>query len=157
MMDQPFKTTIENLSDLAGYVGKEIGLSEWVILDQESVNAFGKLTKDEQWIHTDIEKSKQYSPYKTTIAHGFYILSLASHFAESTIAIKGVKMGVNYGLDKVRFISGAPVGAKLRARMTLMEYEPQDAGAKYKLNVVFELEGHEKPACVAEWIGVAYV
>lgn len=156
-MDKAYKTTFENLSDLEQHTGKEIGLSEWVMLDQQSVNAFGKLTKDEQWIHTDIEKSRQYSPYKTTIAHGFYILSLASYFAESTIAIKGVKMGVNYGLDKVRFISGVPVGARLRARMTLMEYEPLEGGGKYKLNVVFELEGHEKPACVAEWIGVAYV
>ncbi|MCR9288572.1 MAG: MaoC family dehydratase [Bacteroidetes bacterium] len=157
MTDTPYKTTFDHLTDMQDYVGKEIGLSDWLTIDQESVNSFAKLTKDEQWIHIDVEKSAKYSPYKTTIAHGFFVLSLASHFSYECIAFKDVGMGVNYGLDKVRFTNATPVGAKIRGRISLMEYEPKEGGAKYKLKLVMELEGQEKPACVAEWIGIAYV
>ena len=139
------------------YVGKEIGLSDWLTIDQESVHSFAKLTKDEQWIHIDVEKSAKYSPYKTTIAHGFFVLSLASHFSYECIAFKDVGMGVNYGLDKVRFTNATPVGAKIRGRISLMEYEPKEGGAKYKLKLIMELEGQEKPACVAEFVARAYV
>ena len=156
MTDTAYKTTFDSLADMQEYVGKEIGLSDWLTVDQESVNTFAKLTKDEQWIHIDVERSTKYSPYKTTIAHGFFVLSFASHFAESCMAIKDVKMGVNYGLDRVRFTSATPVGAKIRGRISLLEYEIKDGGAKYKLKLVMELAGQEKPACIAEWIGVAY-
>ena len=138
------------------YIGKEIGLSEWLTIDQETINGFAKLTKDEQWIHVDVEKSAKYSPYKTTIAHGFLVLSLASHFSYECLAFKDVGMGVNYGLDKVRFTNATPVGAKIRGRISLMEYETKEGGAKYKLKLVMELDGQEKPACIAEWIGLAY-
>lgn len=156
MTDTPYKTTFNHLTDMQEYIGKEIGLSDWLTIDQESVNAFAKLTKDEQWIHIDVEKSAKYSPYKTTIAHGFFVLSLASHFSYECIAFKDVGMGVNYGLDKVRFTNATPVGANIRGRISLMEYEPKEGGAKYKLKLVMELEGQEKPTCVAEWIGIAY-
>lgn len=138
------------------YLGREIGLSEWMMIDQASVNAFAKLTKDEQWIHVDPERAAKYSPYQTTIAHGFLVLSYASHFARECMTLKGVVMGVNYGLDKVRFTNAVPVGAKIRGRISLLDYEGRAGGAKYKLNVIIELEGQEKPACVAEWIGMAF-
>ena len=156
MTDTSYRTTFDQLEDMQQYIGKEIGLSDWLTIDQETINGFGKLTKDEQWIHTDIEKSAKHSPYKTTIAHGFLVLSLASHFSFECMGFKDVGMGVNYGLDKVRFINAAPVGAKIRGRISLMEYEAISGGAKYKLKLVMELEGGEKPACIAEWIGLAY-
>ena len=156
MIDTPFKTTFNHLADMQAYIGKEIGLTDWLTIDQESINTFAKVTKDEQWIHIDVEKSKKYSPYKTTIAHGFFVLSLASHFAYESMAFKDVGMGVNYGLDKVRFVNATPVGSKIRGRIFLMDYEPKEGGAKYKMKLIMELEGQEKPACVAEWIGIAY-
>ena len=90
------KTELKNIRDLRKYVGKQIGLSDWFKIKQADINAFAKLTHDEQWIHTDLEKSKKYSPYKTTVAHGFYVLSLATKFVYETFNIKSVKMGVNY-------------------------------------------------------------
>ena len=156
MTDTSYKTTFEHLEDMQDYIGKEIGLSDWLTIDQETINGFAKLTKDEQWIHVDVEKSAIHSPYKTTIAHGFLVLSLASHFSYECLAFKDVGMGVNYGLDKVRFTNATPVGAKIRGRISLMEYETKEGGAKYKLKLVMELDGQEKPACIAEWIGLAY-
>ena len=99
------KTELNNIQDLEKYVGKEIGITDWFQITQDDINSFAKLTHDEQWIHTDIEKSKKYSPYKTTVAHGFFILSLSIKFIYETFNIKSVKMGVNYGLDRVRFMS----------------------------------------------------
>lgn len=156
MKTTPYKTAFKTLTDMKDSVGKEIGLSHWIDIVQKDVNVFAKVTKDEQWIHIDPEKCAEYSPYKKPIAHGFLVLSYASHFAEDCISFEGVKMGVNYGLDKVRFTSATPVGAKLRGRLSLMEFEQIQGGAKYKLKVVMELEGQEKPACIAEWIGIAY-
>ena len=138
------------------YVGKEIGLSNWLDIVQGDINTFATLTKDEQWIHIDAEKCAKYSPYKKPIAHGFLVLSYASHFAEDCMALENVSMGVNYGLDKVRFTNATPVGAKLRGRLSLMEFETIKGGAKYKLKIIMELQGQEKPACIAEWIGIAY-
>lgn len=157
MTNTAYYTTFERLADMQDYLGREIGLSEWLVIDQETVDGFARLTRDEQWIHVDPERSAKYSPYKTTIAHGFLVLSFASHFARECMVLKSVGMGVNYGLDKVRFTHAVPVGARIRGRISLLEYENRESGAKYKLNVIIELEGEEKPACVAEWIGVAYL
>ncbi len=155
-MDNAYKTTFDSLAEVESFVGKEVGISEWMTVDQESVNAFGKLTGDEQWIHVNPEKSSKFSPYKTTIAHGFYVLSMASRMLKQCMSIEGLAMGVNYGLDRVRFVNAVPIGSNLRARISLVEFEAIDRGAKYKMNVIFELEGQEKPACVAEWIALAY-
>lgn len=156
MINTPYKTTFENLEDMKNHIDKEIGLSEWLTIDQETIDGFAKLTRDEQWIHVDVERSVKYSPYKTTIAHGFLVLSMASHFSSECIAFKDVGMGVNYGLDKVRFTNATPVGAKIRGRISLMECIVKGSRAKYKLKLVIELHGQEKPACIAEWIGLAY-
>ena len=152
----PYQTKIARLSELKHYVGKELGLTEWVEITQEMINQFGELTGDTQWIHVDVEKSKQYSPYKTTVAHGFMILSMASKFGYETCVIEDIAMGLNYGLDKVRIPSATPVGSWVRGRVSLMDVEEFEGGAKYKVNMIFEIKGQEKPAVVAEFIAMGY-
>ncbi|MEM9885582.1 MAG: MaoC family dehydratase [Bacteroidota bacterium] len=156
MSSTSYKTTFQQASELKAYTGKEIGLSSWITIDQAAIDTFAQLTKDEQWIHIDPEKSAQYSPYKTTIAHGFMVLSFVSHFSYECFEIKNIGMGLNYGLDKVRFMNAVPVNSRIRGRISLLEYEAKEKGAKYKFKVIIELEGQEKPACVAECIGVIY-
>lgn len=150
------KTRLKNLSELTEFVGKPIGVSEWIDITQDMINDFAKLTMDEQWIHVDVEKASKYSPFGTTVAHGFMILSFASKMVYDTLEIEDVKMGLNYGLDRVRFPNPILVGSKVRGKVSMGPYEEIDNGLKYKLNVHFELEGQEKPACVAEFLGVAY-
>ena len=155
-INKAYATEVPQLSDLTHYLGKEVGISNWMTITQDMIDSFAKTTKDTQWIHVDPEKSAKYSPYKKTVAHGFLVLSLASKFCFETLKIKDIAMGVNYGLDKVRFMNATPVGASLRARVSLMEFSPFEGGAKYKLKLVFELKGEEKPACVAEFIAQVY-
>lgn len=155
-IEKAYSTEIPQLSDLDHYQGKELGISQWTTITQDMINAFAETTDDNQWIHIDPEKSAKYSPYKKTVAHGFLVLSLASKFCFETLRIKDIAMGVNYGLDRVRFMNATPVGALLRGRVSLMEFSPFEGGAKYKLKLVFELKGEEKPACVAEFIAQAY-
>ena len=156
MSKSHFKTELKNLSELSNHIGKEIGISEWFEITQEDINQFAKLTHDEQWIHIDVEKAKKYSPYKTTVAHGFYILSLSTEFLYETFNIKSVKMGVNYGLDKVRFMSPTFSGGFVRGRVSLENVELSDASAKYKMCITFEFKGQEKPVCVAEFLAMSY-
>ncbi len=153
----PYSTALEHLADLENYIGKELGLTDWVTITQDQINTFAEATGDHQWIHVDVERSKKQSPYKQTVAHGFLVLSLASQFTYETFSIKDVVMGVNYGLDKVRFPNATPAGAKLRGRVSLMTYKTITGGARYKVLVSFEIQGQTKPACVAEFIGQAYV
>lgn len=159
-MEQPtntaYSTTISSLSELPNYVGKELGLTEWMPIEQDRINKFADVTEDRQWIHIDQEKSAAFSPYKKTVAHGFLVLSMASKIAYDAFSIENIAMGVNYGLDKVRFTSATKSGALLRGRVSLLECSAIPGGAKYKMNIVFELKGEEKPACVAEFIAIAY-
>jgi acyl dehydratase len=152
----PYSTQLKELEELKDYVGKELGLTEWMTMEQERINSFAEATEDMQWIHTDPERSAAFSPYKKTVAHGFLVLSLASKISYDAFSIENVVMGVNYGLDKVRFPNATKSGAKLRGRVSLMEYDAIPGGAKYKMKIVFELEGEEKPACVAEFLAMAY-
>lgn len=152
-----YATRFTHLADLKNWIGKELGLTEWLTITQDRINAFADATEDHQWIHTDPEKSRQFSPYKTTVAHGFLVLSLASKFAYEAYAIDDVVMGVNYGLNKVRFPNATLVGAQIRARVSLLDFEEQPKAARYVLGVVFELKGEAKPACVAEFVAMAYV
>ncbi|MEM7105684.1 MAG: MaoC family dehydratase [Bacteroidota bacterium] len=154
--DKPYASSFKRLSDMKDHVGKELGLTEWVTITQERINIFADATEDHQWIHVDPKMSAQNSPYKATVAHGFLVLSLASKFTYETYTVDDVVMGVNYGLDRVRFPNATVVGALLRGRVSLMSYAEKDGGARIKLSVVFELKGEEKPACVAEFIGQAY-
>ena len=153
---QNYSTSFNNLNEMKEYVGKELGISKWIEISQEKIRQFAIITQDEQWIHLDKEKSKLYSPYKTTVAHGFMILSLATRFSYDTFDIKSVKMGVNYGVDRVRFMSATPSGGMVRGKVSLIEFEPTTGGAKYKLCVTVKLKGQVKPVCVAETLAIAY-
>ena len=147
----------ENFAAFRAHVGQEIGTSEWVTITQEMVNDFAKATGDHQWIHVDTDMAAKYSPFKTTIAHGFLTLSLAPKFMYELYQVKSAKMGLNYGTNKVRFTSPVPTGSRVRMHATLKEVEDQEPnGVKSTMALVFEIEGHSKPACVAEMISLAF-
>jgi len=153
----PHKTTISSLEEMSSLVGKELGLSDWITIDQQSISDFGVLTKDEQWIHMDPERAAKESPYKQTIAHGFLVLSYCSYFAAQCYKIEGAKMGINYGLDKVRFTNSTPANARIRGRLSLLDYEVKENSSKNKFGLHIEIEGQTKPACVVDWITMAFV
>jgi len=149
---------VEKLGSLNEYVGKEIGVSEWITVTQERITQFAEATEDRQWIHLDRERSERESPYGTPIAHGFLTLSLLSRFMKDVIQVRGgVKMAVNYGLNRVRFPSPVRAGAKIRARTTLLNVKEVPGAYETTFAVVVESEGGEKPCCVAESIVRYYV
>jgi acyl dehydratase len=141
---------IATLGHLKELVGQEVAVSDWVEITQERVDQFAHATGDLQWIHIDVERSSKESPYGGTIAHGFLTLSLLPMLMASAISMPDVKMGVNYGLNKVRFPAPVPVGSRVRARMTLMNVEDITGGAQVTWLVTIERDGGDKPVCVAE-------
>ena len=142
--------TFQTIADLAACVGQEVAVSEWLQITQHQVNLFAEATGDHQWIHVDPEKAAK-GPFGGPIAHGFLTLSLIPKFFESSFKIVGSRMGVNYGLNKVRFTSPVPVGCRLRARMKLLASLPIDNdGVQMTWEVTVEREGSDKPVCVAE-------
>jgi acyl dehydratase len=142
--------TLHNLSELPALVGHEVAVSEWHTVTQEQVNLFAQATGDHQWIHVDVEKAKA-GPFGGPIAHGFLTLSLLPKFFETAFEIRNSRMGVNYGLNKVRFTAPVPVGSRLRARMKLLSCEPIDNnGVQMAWLVTVEREGSDKPVCIAE-------
>lgn len=145
-------------SQLDGLIGTVIGTSEWIEIDQDRVNVFADVTQDHQFIHIDPERAKK-TPFGGTIAHGFLTLSLLSKFAENaTITMKGVVMGVNYGLNSVRFLNPVAVNKKVRGVFTLKEAVEKKPGQfLLTYNVSVEIEGVETPALVAEWLGMQFV
>ncbi|MDE2431078.1 MAG: MaoC family dehydratase [Burkholderiales bacterium] len=147
---------IHSLDELKTLTGQEVAVSDWVEITQERVNTFADATGDHQWIHVDVERAKRESPFGGPIAHGFLTLSLLPMLVESAIHLTYVKMGVNYGLNKVRFPSPVPVGSQLRARMKLLNVEDIKDGAQISWEVTIERQGSDKPVCVAESIGRAY-
>ena len=145
-----------SIRELKERVGEEIAVSPWVEVSQERIDTFARAIDDFQWIHVDTDRAKQ-SPFGGTIAHGFLTLSLLSHLSERTFSFADRKMGVNYGLNRVRFTSPVRSGSRVRARFTLMKYEPIEAnGVQVTWSAVIEIEGADKPALVAEWIGRHY-
>ena len=144
-----------SILELESRVGEEIGVSPWLEITQERIDTFARAIDDFQWIHVDRERA-QSSPFGGTIAHGFLTLSLLSHLAERTFAFSERKMGVNYGLNPVRFTAPVPSGSRVRARFTLGKYEKLDGGVQVTWNAVMEREGAEKPVLIAEWIGRHY-
>jgi len=141
---------IESLSDLAALVGQEVAVSPWIEVTQQQVNQFAEATGDHQWIHVDVDRARA-GPFGTTIAHGFLTLSMLPQFFDSAFELRGSRMGINYGLNKVRFTSPVPVGSRLRGRMTLLSCEPIEGdGVQMVWSTVVEREGADKPACVAE-------
>ncbi len=138
-----------HLSELAGAVGQEIAVSDWVEIDQQRIDRFAEATGDHQWIHVDPALAAK-GPFGTTVAHGFLTLSLLPLLSQSAFAIDDVRMGINYGLNRVRFPNPVRVGSRLRGRFKLTEYEPLDGGAQLTVEVTMEIEGADKPACVAQ-------
>lgn len=148
---------VKNFDEFKTWVGKDIPPGEWLLVSQEMINDFAKATLDFQWIHVDVEKSEQYSPFKKPVAHGFLSLSLLSKLLGDLITVKSAKMGVNYGLNKVRFPSPVLVGSKLRLLGQIANLEPYgETGLKITWNCTVELENSDKPACVAEFIGLLF-
>jgi acyl dehydratase len=148
--------TFASLADLAPLVGQEVAVSDWITITQERINQFAEATGDHQWIHIDVERAKA-GPFGAPIAHGYLTLSLLPLFFQTAIDIQGARMGVNYGLNKVRFTSPVPVGSRLRARMTLLAFEPiADNGVQMTWKVAVEREGVDKPVCIAESIARRY-
>ena len=148
--------TIQTLSELAALVGQEIVVSDWISITQEQINQFALATGDHQWIHVDVERARA-GPFGAPIAHGFLTLSLLPRFFESSMEVVESRMGVNYGLNKVRFMAPVPVGSRLRARITLLRCDPIDNnGFQMTSQVVVEREGSERPVCVAESIARRY-
>jgi acyl dehydratase len=144
-------TTIDGIDGLEGRVGEHLGYSDWHEITQEQVNLFAEATGDHQWIHVDVEKAKA-GPFGGPIAHGYLTLSLAPVLLGEIVVVDGVSMGVNYGLNRLRFPSPVPVGARLRAGAELAGVEGFDGGAQVTLRTTFEVEGAAKPSCVAEII-----
>jgi acyl dehydratase len=144
---------VENLHSLAGFVGREIGTTEWFTVAQDRIQQFAEITEDRQWIHVDPERAQRDSPYGTTIAHGFFTLALLSHFLRQAIQIgTGVRMSVNYGLNRVRFPSPVPAGSRIRAHFTLQALKDIADGMEATFSVVIDGENSKKPCCVAEWV-----
>lgn len=144
--------------ELQSLIGQEVGVSKWFEIDQARIDAFAKITEDEQFIHVDPERARA-TPFGGTIAHGFLTLSLASAMSYDAVKpLDGVVMGVNYGFDKLRFLAPVPAGSKIRGRFRLLSAEDKGGGRwllKHELTV--EIEGSEKPALIAEWLGMQVV
>jgi len=145
-------TEIESVAGLAELVGREVGVSEWLEVSQGRIEQFAEATEDRQWIHTDPERAARESPFGTTIAHGFLTLSLLSELGRTTMSVGGVRMGINYGLNRVRFVSPVPAGSRVRGRFTLAAAKEFDGGMEVTWKVTVEREGGERPCCVAEWL-----
>lgn len=143
---------VENLSELKKLVGQELAVTDYVEVTQDRIDKFADTTGDHQWIHVNLERARKESPYKTTIAHGFLTLSLMSSFMASGIQVNGVRMAVNYGLDRVRFPAPVPCGSKIRARIALQSLEEIQGGVQAKWGIQIECEGAPKPSCAAEWL-----
>ena len=142
-------TSIEQAQSL---VGSELGVSDWLEIDQKRVNDFADVTGDHQWIHVDVERAKAESPYKTPIAHGFLTLSLIPLLSKDNYRVENAKLGINYGLNKVRFLNAVPVGSRVRARSELVDVKAKDSVADLTVRHTIEIDGVEKPAAVAEMI-----
>lgn len=148
--------TFQTLAELATCIGQEVAVSDWITITQQQVNTFADATGDHQWIHVDAEKAKA-GPFGGTIAHGFLTLSLLPRFLESSVVINDVRMGINYGLNKVRFINPVLVGSRLRARMSLAASENiENNGKQMVWDITIEIEGKDKPACVAQAVIRSY-
>lgn len=143
-------TTIEGIAGLKELVGQHLGYSDWLEITQERVNLFADATGDHQWIHVDPERARRESPFGGPVAHGYLTISLAPLLLPQIMTVTGIKMGVNYGINKLRFPAPVPVGAKLRAGATLAGVDDIAGGAQVTMDVTFETDGSDKPSCVAQ-------
>jgi acyl dehydratase len=141
--------TLTGIDQVKGHVGQEVGVSDWHLVTQEAIDAFADVTGDHQFIHVDPERAKE-TPFGGTIAHGYYTLSLAPMLSDQIMAFEGFAFGVNYGLNRVRFPAPLPIGQKVRMRATLASVDEIPGGVQAALSLTFEVQGGEKPVCVAE-------
>ena len=144
-------TRVERLEDLSSFVGKELGTSSWIEVDQVRINGFADATDDHQWIHVDVDRAKD-GPFGQTIAHGYLTLSLLIPTWTSILEVRDVRTMVNYGLNRVRFPSPVPSGSKIRAHATLTAFEAISGGAQLTIDILVERQGSDKPACVAQLV-----
>ncbi|MCU0268851.1 MAG: MaoC family dehydratase [Acidimicrobiales bacterium] len=143
------ETVFDNLDEVRAAVGRHLGYSDWLEVDQAQVDLFAEATGDEQWIHVDPERAKD-GPFGGTIAHGYLTLSLSNFFLPQIVEVRGVSLGVNYGVNKVRFPAPVPVGSRLRGGAVLTAVEPIPGGVQTVMTITIEIEGATKPACVIE-------
>ena len=148
--------TFNTLAELAALAGQEITVTDWYEVTQQHINQFADATGDHQWIHVDAERAKA-GPFGTTIAHGYLTLSLLAGFFDRALSVKDVRMGINYGLNKVRFMGPVPSGSRLRVRVALLGSEPIERGLQMAWKCTIEREGQEKPVCVAEPLSRLYL
>jgi acyl dehydratase len=137
---------------LKDHVGRELGVSDWLEISQDRINQFADATGDHQWIHVDPARAATDSPFKATIAHGFLTLSLISQLLRSALSFEGTRMSINYGLNRVRFVSPVPSGNRVRGRFTLSSVEDAGGAIQAVWQATIERDGAEKPVCVAEWL-----
>lgn len=147
----------KNLTEFKSMVGKELPSTEWYTISQEMINDFANATLDKQWIHVDEERAAKESPFKSTVAHGFMSVAMISKMLEGMFSVESVKMGLNYGLNKVRFPNPVPVNSNLRMIATIKDIEDiENNGVKVIFTCVIEIQGKKKPACYAEFLAVLY-
>ena len=146
------KIVIPGVARLKDWVGKEVAVTDWLSVGQERIDAFAAASGDDQWIHVDRDRAARESPYGTTVAHGFLTLSLLSRLLREAVEIHGARLGINYGLNRVRFTGPVPSGSRVRARFRLAAAEDIEQGVQTTWNVTMEREGEAKPVLVAEWI-----
>jgi len=144
--------TVVNLADIGGLVGQEVAISDWLVVTQDRINAFADATGDHQWIHVDSQRARAETPFGATIAHGFLTLSLLSVLMRDAVTVSGPRMTLNYGLNRVRFVSPVPSGSRIRARVALATVDDMVDSIQAIWSVTIEREGGDKPAVVAEWI-----
>ena len=145
-------TNIESLEELGARVGSEVAVSDWLDVSQQRINQFAETTEDRPWIHIDPDRAARESPFRQTIAHGFLTLSLLSELGKRAMSVSGVRMGINYGLNRVRFVAPVPANSKIRGRFALGAWEEIKGGWQATWNVTVEREGGDKPCLVAEWL-----
>ena len=138
-------------TELAAAVGAELGVSEWLTIEQDRIDQFADATGDHQWIHVDPERAAD-GPFGSTIAHGYLTLSLVNHFLPQIVEVQGISMGVNYGTEKVRFPAPVPVGSRVRGRGVLTDVKEIPGGAQATITVTVEVDGGDKPACVVDTV-----
>jgi acyl dehydratase len=143
---------VDNPAALTKLAGQEIAVTDWMTLEQQRISQFAEATEDRQWIHLDRARAEKESPYGTTIAHGFLTLSLLSYFLKQAIEVRGVRMAINYGLNRVRFPAAARSGARIRARVALQSAEERANCVEATFAMAIECEGEKKPCCAAEWV-----
>jgi len=150
------KFVVDTVTDLRPRVGEELFVTDWLEITQARIDGFAEATGDRQWIHVDVDRARRESPYGSTIAHGFLTLSLVAGFFLEGLDIRKRSRGVNYGLNRVRFMAPVPVGSRVRGRHTLIQYDDIDGGAQLTWKVSVEIEGGDKPACVLEALNRIY-